>query len=309
MSGDAGAAADDLNQQGRDLADAGDHEAAVEVLRRAANLGSLDAAFNLGNSLSALGRFDEAVHAHRAAAEGGDDDAWLNLAIALLELERWPEAGAAARRAVEAGDVQAWGPLGTALLEQGDRLEALSAFARAAELGAQGAAQGAHLLREDGAEGEAWAWAARAATAGDRESAAVLATWRWMATADPALEDDLRRAAEDLPDARSSLADLLRRAGRVAEAREVLERGAGLGERASWLPLGNLYLDEMDDDVAAEAAYRAGIDSGDLFCHHNLALLLLDRGDEAAAVEQLQIGADGGDELAARTLRELTGDT
>lgn len=81
--------------------------------------------------------------------------------------------------------------------------------------------------------------------------------------------------------------------------------GAALEEITSWLPLGNLHLDELDDDVAAEAAYRAGITTGDLFCHHNLTMLLLDRGQRLAAIEQLRIGASGGDELAERVLREL----
>lgn len=48
-------------------------------------------------------------------------------------------------------------------------------------------------------------------------------------------------------------------------------------------PLGNFLADDLEDTVAAEAAYRAGTDAGDANCHHNLALLLLedDRADEA----------------------------
>jgi hypothetical protein len=34
-------------------------------------------------------------------------------------------------------------------------------------------------------------------------------------------------------------------------------------------------------------------------------MLLLDRGEQSAAIEQLQIGASGGDQLAERSLREL----
>src|SRR4051794_41689928 len=41
-------------------------------------------------------------------------------------------------------------------------------------------------------------------------------------------------------------------------------------ETESWLPLGNLYCDEMGDEEAAEEAYRAGIRAGDVYCHHNL---------------------------------------
>jgi len=42
----------------------------------------------------------------------------------------------------------------------------------------------------------------------------------------------------------------------------------------SWLPLGNLYADELGMPDAAEAAYRSGIAAGDNHSHHNLALLL-----------------------------------
>jgi hypothetical protein len=60
--------------------------------------------------------------------------------------------------------------------------------------------------------------------------------------------------------------------GRVDEARTVLERGAKLGEVESWLPLGNLYADELGDAAAAETAYRSGIAAGDTYCHHNLGV-------------------------------------
>ena len=36
----------------------------------------------------------------------------------------------------------------------------------------------------------------------------------------------------------------------------MLERGAKRGDVESWLPLGNLYCEEMGDDEAAEEAYR-----------------------------------------------------
>jgi hypothetical protein len=85
----------------------------------------------------------------------------------------------------------------------------------------------------------------------------------------------------------------------------VLEEGALLGELASWLPLGNLYRDELGDDVAAAAAYGAGIEGGDLHSHHNLGVLLLDAGDVDGAIEHFSVAAAGGDELAARVLREV----
>lgn len=121
----------------------------------------------------------------------------------------------------------------------------------------------------------------------------------------PAQEAELRARAHEHPTARVDLAALLRRTGRVEEAREVLEAGALRDELDSWLPLGNLYLEELDDDVAAEAAYRAGIEGGDLYSHTNLGMLLRERGDLDGAIAELIIGAEGGDDVAVQLLRDL----
>ena len=53
------------------------------------------------------------------------------------------------------------------------------------------------------------------------------------------------------------------------------------------------------------ASYRAGIEGGDLHSHHNLGVLLLDAGDVDGAIEHFSVAAAGGDELAARVLREV----
>jgi tetratricopeptide (TPR) repeat protein len=169
----------------------------------------------------------------------------------------------------------------------------------------EGGLQLAFLLREQGERDQAMSVAEEIAAAGDAEAAAVVACWRWCATLDPALEDDLRAGQNHFPAARSDLAHLLRETGRPVEARAVLERGAKLGEQVAWLPLGNLYREEMGDDEAAEEAYRSGINAGDTYCHHNLAVLLADRGDLDGAVEQFRLGAAAGDQLAAQSLREL----
>jgi hypothetical protein len=166
------------------------------------------------------------------------------------------------------------------------------------------------VTRPDSPEDDdAWAWTQRSADAGDPQPAAVLACWRWELTRDPALEADLRAGAEHHPPARAALADLLRTDGRVGDARAVLETGALRDELDSWLPLGNLYLLEFEDHVAAEAAYRAGIEGGDVFAHTNLGMLLRERGDVAGAVRHLSLAAEHGDELAARELRELLDDS
>ena len=176
----------------------------------------------------------------------------------------------------------------------------------AAERGdAPAALELAHLLREGGRHLESWHWAQLAADAGDRTAAGTLACWRWVESHDLALEPQLRAGADHSHSARAGLADLLRVTGRVEEARSVLERGAVRGEVASWLPLGNIYREELDDLVAAEAAYRAGIEGGDIHSHHNLGVLLLGAGDVDGAIEHFSIAAAGGDELAARVLREV----
>jgi tetratricopeptide (TPR) repeat protein len=297
---------DALIDRGCELADLGDHEPALGFFRRAAVHGDPVALFDLGNSLTALGREDEAVVAYEQAAAGGEDDAWLNLAHVLAELGRWADAERAARSALDAGDTKAWRVLGDALEAQGRSVEALRTLRSAAERGdARAALALAHRLLDAGRKLEAWHWAQVSADAGDALAAATLAAWRWDETRDLALEPQLRAGAELHEDARTGLAALLRATGRVEQARAVLEEGALLGELASWLPLGNLYRDELDDDVAAAAAYRAGIEGGDLHSHHNLGVLLLDAGDVDGAIEHFSVAAAGGDELAARVLREV----
>ena len=118
----------------------------------------------------------------------------------------------------------------------------------------------------------------------------------------------MRAGADHHPSARAALAHLLRTTGRLEEAREVLETGAAKGEVESWLPLGNLYADELGDPDAAGAAYRSGIAAGDDHSHHDLARLLVDRGDLDGAEFHLRLGAAGGDALAAAALRRLLGE-
>lgn len=104
------------------------------------------------------------------------------------------------------------------------------------------------------------------------------------------MEEVLREEADRQPSARAALADLLRTTGRLQEAREVLEAGAARGEVESWLPLGNLYADELGELDAAEAAYRGGIAAGDDHSHHDLAVLLEERGDLDGAAFHYRIG-------------------
>jgi len=297
---------DALIDRGCELADLGDHEQAAELFGRAAATGDAVALFDLGNSLVALGRREEAVAVYQQAADGGEDDAWLNLSTVLAVLGRWAEAESAARRALDVGDRGGWSALGVALEGQDRAAEAERVLRAAAAAGDDAAAlELAYVLRDAGRDMEAWPWAQWAAEAGNDTARGTIASWRWDQTHDPALEPQLRAAIEHYEHARTSLSHLLRGTGRLEEARAVLEEGALRGEVASWLPLGNLYREELQDDVAAEAAYRAGIEGGDLHAHHNLGVLLLDAGDVDGAVEHFSIAAAGGDDLAARVLREV----
>lgn len=283
MEGDAEAwlarldACDDVEElldRGCDLSDAGRAVEAERCFRRAASLGSAAGAFNLGNELAAQRRLDEAVVAYAQALEGGETDALLNLGQVLESLGDLAGAMRMFREASKAGDSNGTLALAFSLREQGERKQAM--------VTAQ------HALEQ-----------------GNQMALGVVACWRWDESLDPALEPELRAGAEHYPSARADLAGLLRSTGRFEEARATLQRGAQLGEMESWLPLGNLYADELEDPESAEVAYRSGLAAGDTNCHHNLGLLLRQRGDEAGAEQQLRLGAAAGDALAARALREL----
>ncbi|MCU1667958.1 MAG: yrrB [Blastococcus sp.] len=265
---------DELLDLGCDLADAGRQSDAEWCFRRAADLGEPVAFFNLGNALAAQDRLEEAVVAYEQALAGGEPDAWRNLGRVLESL--------------------------------GDLAGAMRAYQGAAVAGdLQGGLQLAFLLQEQGEAEPALEVAEMLAAAGDQEAAAVVACWRWCATRDRALEPALRAGADHFPSARGDLAQLLRDSGRPVEARFVLERGAKRGDAEVWLPLGNLYNEEMGDVEAAEEAFRSGISAGDFYCHHNLGVLLADRGDVEGAVEQFMFGAAAGDPMAASALREF----
>jgi tetratricopeptide (TPR) repeat protein len=213
---------------------------------------------------------------------------------------------AAYEESIAGGEPDAWRNLGRVLEQLGDLAGAMRAYRGAARAGdLHGGLELAFLLQEQGEADEALAVAEGLADAGDAEAAAVVASWRWVATGDPALEAALRAGADHFPTARSDLAQLLKDTGRLAEARFVLERGAKRGELEAWLPLGNLYADELQDVESAEEAYRSGIAAGDVYCHHNLGVLLADRGDLEGATEQFVLGAAAGDELAALALRQF----
>ena len=252
------------------------------------------ALIDLGCDLADVGRQTDAEWCFRRAADMGDTVGSFNLGNALAAQQRWPEAVEAYEVAIAGGEADAWRNLGKVLEDLGDLAGAMRAYRGAVDAGdLEGGLQLAFLLREQGERHAAMDVALEIAAMGDQEAAAVVACWRWCATLDPSLEPDLRAGADHFP------------AGRTDEARFQLEKGAKRGEAVAWLPLGNFYADEMQDDEAAEEAYRGGIAAGEAYCHHNLAVLLAERGDFDGAVEQFRLGAAAGDQLAAEALREL----
>lgn len=269
---------DTLVAVGCDLADADRQADALVCFQRAVALGQEWVWFDVGNTLRELDRPTEAVDAYERALRAGETDAWLNLGLVLESL--------------------------------GDLAGAMRAYRSTWDVAGQpqGRVNLAHLLREQGLQEEAEGALAEAAARGFLPATALLACWRWDRTLDPALEPDLRAGAPVDGSARADLAELMRTTGRWQEARAELELGAKLGQVECWLPLGNLLSgrDSQDaDEVAAEEAYRAGIAAGDNHCHHNLAMLLLERGDVEEAERHLLAGAAGGDDLAERVWQEL----
>jgi tetratricopeptide (TPR) repeat protein len=221
---------------------------------------------------------------------------------------RWPASTSATpwRPCPANRRTDAWLNLGSVLQTLGDLAGAMRAFREAFQAGdVEGALALAFCLREQAEPEQAMTAARDAAAAGSLAAAGVLACWEWDESLDPALEPALRAGAAYYPSARADLAELLCSTGRVTEACEVLEQGAKLGEQESWLPLGNLYADEFGDFTAARDAYLGGIAAGDTHCHHNLGVLLVAQGLTDDAEEQFRLGAEAGDALASRALRDL----
>ena len=260
----------------------------------------------LGAELELLDRYDDAVVAFRRAVEIGSP-ARRHMGYALVNAGRFDEAASAFLEAALAGEPGAWSNLGDVRdWWLHDVAGAREAFRYAADSGdVEGLVQLAFLDRLDGDMAKARAGMERAATGGSAHARGVLACWDWDDSHDISLEARLREGADHYIDARADLAELLCATGRASEARDLLERAIAAGEAEHWLPLGNIYADEVGDQEAAEAAYRSGISEGDAWCHYNLALLLLDRGDIAEARGHLDAGGEAGDHKARAALTRL----
>jgi tetratricopeptide (TPR) repeat protein len=224
-------------------------------------------------------------------------------------MDQLTEAVDSYRRAIAAGETDAWLNMGICLEDLGDLAGAMHAYRQADAAGDPHAAMAlAYLLRDQGEHAEAESIARQGGGLGNLEAVGAAACWEYCRTLDPGLEADVRRGAAYYPSARADLADILRYTGRSEEALRELTLGAKLGEEVCWLPLGNRLRDDFSDTAAAEEAYRAGIVAGDSYCHHNLAVLLEERGDVRAAAEQFRQGAAAGDSLAENALRNPSTD-
>lgn len=284
-------------------------DAFEEQLRDVPTSDDVEELLDLGCALADSGSLTEAQACFRRASDLGSPEGAFNLGNALASQERWPEAAAAFQLALRRGETDAWLNLGHVLHELGDLAGEIHAYERAEAEGDIGGALGlAFTLREQGERDAAMAAAQRSAAAGNLNAAAVVACWQWCQTLDPGLEDALRAGADYYPSARADLGHLLIDAGRIDEARQVLERGMKLGEADSMLPLGNLYADHLGDDDAAESAYRAGAELGDAHAHHNLACLLEKNDDLEGAEKHYRLAIEGGDTLAIAALRDLLDD-
>ncbi|WP_146211290.1 tetratricopeptide repeat protein [Quadrisphaera granulorum] len=275
----------DLYCEGYDLAEAGEHERAVVVFTRSAELGYADALHALGNSLRELDRTEEAVRAFTDAEAAGVTESILNLGHALRELGDADGAEAAYQRAREAGDPTAPMCLATLWRRRGDDAPARE------------------LLERSAAEGNAW-------------SAGELALWM-LADLDDDLdavepggdiETLLRRAADVDGDARADLAWVLRRRGELDEAEALLRTGHEQGDWDCSIKLAVLLDEDRGDVTEAEQVLRAAAAAGELFAWNNLGLLLRDQGRLLEAEDALRRGARGGDALAVKNLRALRRD-
>lgn len=265
-----------------------------------------DLLIDLGCDLAATGRHVDAEWCFRRAVDLGEEWAWFNIGNALASQSKFAEAADAFRRGIETGDPDGWLNLGQILEEQGDHVAAVDAYQSGAAAGDTNCSlQLAFIARERGDQVEAERIATIVADRSPR-AAAVLACWRYCRTHDPNLEADLRAGAPHFGAARGDLATLLYSTGRAVEALEVLQVGAKLGESESFIMLGNLYRDELDNDEAAEDAYRLGIDAGDMWSHHNLAIVLEERGDHEEALAHYRLAAAAGSAFAQAALVRLS---
>jgi TPR repeat protein len=259
-------------------------------LRRAAEAGDLEAAFDLGVLLRESGRFDEAAYWWRHVADRGSSDAAWNLGLLLNErgdligAERW------FRQAAEAGDLEAAVSLGLLLQAQGREDEAVAWWRQAAESGhGQAAPIAAFGLgvyfsnREEPDRAEAERWWRLAGEAGFAPAAFNLA-WLLLQRGDQEVEWWLYEAAG------SDEADIASKAQKLIEDSEFQELTWG------WdISFGPLTAPVEPTDPHAITVFKAGFKNFEegrfseaLGCFEEAQRLFHKAGDQNSA-----IGCDG----------------
>lgn len=202
-------------------------------------------------------------------------------------------------------------PLSSALLVLGgyvwdvDERRAIAMFREAAEAGADGAsATLGESLNWMGAHAEAAEWLLRAFERGEGNSSHLQgllgeSLWKGEVGCDASrIEELLRVGMESSSEFGIPLAQVLLKQGREDEAASVLQELVDAGVYGAALMLGNLLSRSPGNQVAAEAAYRSGIASGDAHSAHNLAAMLLEQGDEDGARDFHLLAQDMGDQSA-----------
>lgn len=240
----------------------------------------------------AAGRFLDFVKAV-GGAEDGENHAFIGELIPAVDLE-----------SVDLGQeptAKALFELAALVWEVDERL-ALSMFREAAVGGSTEAlAALGENLQWMGHDEEAVVWLRKAIDAGAGNSLrlAGLLGEVLMRTGGPAYRDEaeslLTMGLQESTEFGVPLAQLLLERGSADDARELLERAVATDVYGAALLLGNLLAEMPGAFDAAEAAYRAGIASGDAHSAHNLAVMLRDNGEVARAAEFHELANRMGD--------------
>jgi tetratricopeptide (TPR) repeat protein len=234
------------------LLDRGEHQEALEMLRKAVELGFVPAAVNLGVLLEEVGDVEAAEAAYRAAADVDLLEGALNLGLLLKDQGELMASEAALEKAASLGSGQASNNLGFLREQRGDMEGAERAYREAISRGVSAATVGLGALLE---------------SRGRLEEA----------------QECFRQGAErgDLG-AAVALARLLIEKGENGAA----EEGLGLAAKSRGTDRALLYavvLEELDDFEGAEAAYREAMERGIAVAAFNLARLLEMQGREGEA--------------------------
>jgi len=267
---------DKLIEKANDHADRGEHHEAIALLESLGGKGPNWVGLNLGNSYSAVGDVAAAQKAFEQSWIAGCDDAGFNLAELYRDVGKVSRARTIYRRLIQKSYVKAMVQEAEELREEGDVPAAQALLACA--------------LKHEGPTGD--------------YAAGLLGYLLWSSTHSVTAEPLLRRGQHAYPTARTCLAKVVMKLGRLSEAIAILEEGVSQGEQESMLPLGNIWRDLGNED-AAESLYRQSYAVGDAHSAGNLGLLRWDQGRMKSARKWLKRAVKAGDKKAQAWLDEL----